>query len=592
MKSKLYSIIMIILAATIVACEEYLDQENPNRVTQDSFWSNLDETDRTVTSVYNAMLNHYVTAGQWENHRSDLTSPLNNRNGNAVNANNELWYSHTYNASTRQISNRWQAWYTVIQRANQAISGLENLPDEVKELNTVEWNSQMGQAVFFRGLMHFYLHSNFNNGRIIIRDNNILGEEFNSSLSSSEEVLAFFRNDFKRAYDLLPFEYAEAGKSVGRVRKGAAALLLAKSYLYENQYDSAITVLEDLIDRKAEFGFDLLTGDDRLYVYGTTGEHNVESILEITYELEGEELLRFHEAASHNRWARFHSPGANRNNNSISFPFGGGSGEVTMSAWLAYAYKNEEVDAVTYGNRIVSLRAQAMAALPMDTFPGYYGQPIVANAASFNTRTVGYFRKYSNWDVLENELDNVRGENWYSDKNVVLYRFADAYLMLAECYAQTGDAQKALDLINVIRSRWELVLRGTDVSGTGGTYDGEAYTPEMVMDTIMYHERPLEIGLDGVFERVNDLRRWGVAGERYQALSEEDWWVEDLQTAYPTITAFPDLTGCVIMKGTAPVDATKNVVEKEFQDAALKFASEPYGYFPIPETELETNTSL
>ena len=98
-------------------------------------------------------------------------------------------------------------------------------------------------------------------------------------------------------------------------------------------------------------------------------------------------------------------------------------------------------------------------------------------------------------------------ENTYDSNNYRIFRFADAVLMSAECYAELGDLSSATRYLNMTRDR-----AGLDPLPDYTEY--EAFMEEL------REERARELG--GEFTRKFDLVRWGIWYERTKTLSGND----------------------------------------------------------------------
>lgn len=94
--------------------------------------------------------------------------------------------------------------------------------------------------------------------------------------------------------------------------------------------------------------------------------------------------------------------------------------------------------------------------------------------------------------------------NYYDHNNYKIFRYADAVLMLAECYAETNQPEKALVALNEVKQRAGIALC------TETAYDA-------LLDEIRA-ERARE--LIGEFHRKFDLVRWGIWYERLMAYND------------------------------------------------------------------------
>ena len=581
------SIILIFTVGLISSCnDEYLNETNPNVIPQDNFWRNLSETDLGLNATYKTLHNPNVLNIIPEILRSDMGYP---GYGRPIPENTEPFYNHTYTLSSPEVSDKWETNYVGIFRANQVIEALKNIEGTVDD--EAEWTSQMAQARFLRGLFHFYLYSTYNNGSIIIRDFvPVAQDDFYPPLSSAEDVIEFIRDDLEYAYENLyaKGEYPDNDKS--RATSGAAATILGTSYLYERKYELAMPYFDDVINNH---GYELVYDMDLLFT--TAGEHNAESIFEITFtetEIQVEE----------SQWTG--DSGTNWLNQQTSNTRG-----AVGPAWIAHAYKTEPMDPLDSRNyyedvfngnaltlRNVPLRASAMIAIPEDNQTTYYLDGTVTQYNRFHATSWGFawWKKYTNHDIVSREGDLPNGAV-FSSKNVTLNRLADVMLMQAECKIKTGAIDDALELINEIRKRWGLVLLGESGSDPGHTFDGEIYTEESLMHHLMYIEKPLEMAIEGHAIRFLDFQRWKVSEnygfkDRLQELSDLTLYGVHFQYVHPE-------TGNLTWKWgwTSLVEVgTGNykVVDYEYDIPYLNYNEALHGTYPIPLSEININPNV
>ena len=572
-------VLVALMFLTFSCAEDFLEEANPNGISTDIFWSNLEETDATLTSVYGGLLNTWVVNVGAENLRADMAFP---RERTRVTGSGVPFYFQQFNNSNQLIGRKWDASYQVVFRANQVIEALEKLEGTVNNDRLV---TQMAQARFFRGLMHHYLHGTFNNGQIIIRDRVPQSlEDFNQPVASSDEVIAFIRQDLEYAYDNLPASYPAGNE--GRVTAATAATILANTYLFEADYEAAKPLYKDVIENPA-YGRELVT--DPALQWTDAGEFNKESLFEIGYSLDYQlEDTQWDEESFNSRLARFTCP-QNRG--------GGGQDVFTPVAWLTHEYRQEEMDPLDQRNyvtgddgqprlRTATLRTSAMMAMVDDLDTPYYLQPNAANAANFTRLTFTYTKKYSNHDIVTHE-NEVGLTPWKSGRNVIVNRLAEVYLNLAECQIQTGEIDEALANINAIRARWGLVLLGpsTDASRT---FDGITYDANSLMDRFMFVEKPLELSMEGHAIRAIDLRRWGITKQRFEELAALEFYVENYQY---TTEAGDNATRRESLLGAGPAPAGATAIE-EYDLTAENYNPDVHAYYPIPLSEVQNNSSI
>ncbi|ANW96611.1 hypothetical protein AXE80_10130 [Wenyingzhuangia fucanilytica] len=607
----------ILLAFLVFSCEDYLDEPNPNTPELLESITNLDDTNRVLNGVYNSLFNHYVLSIEEDHFRTDISAMKNRLNPDVGFPEHLDFYYKTVSPTTVRIEQRWGALYRGIFTANQALAALDIVKPSLTNADQLErWNQQRAQALFFRGTYHFYAHSVFNNGNVIIRDKYEQDiDKRHKEVSSSDEVIAFFRKDLEEAIPYLPMpnEVTE----LGRVTKGAAKMILANSYLYEateggqqnmSLINEAIKIYEDLRDN---YGYALETEVNPITgskMFTTAGDFNSESIFEIPYTTDfGIELSEFNEASPHSRLAR----------RSAHFKFGG-QDFIQPAAWLVLAYESDPLDSsnpvntITTGDgnlntRRESLRSSNMLFLNNDLDTPVYSYPNVLNSKAVDGASWGglrnqggiftAFKKYTNHDLgIDNETVTTGG-SIKSGKNVIVNRFAEVLLNLAECYIYKGQLQDAVNEINKIRERWALVPLelSSKIDDPGVAYDATS-----LKERLMFVEKPLELSAEGHAIRVIDLRRWGIAAQRFSDLSTVYYQGVDFPRAgrrpiTPALAKgpntsigggfFSDLQ--TIDASAVPADPQAQQSQKIFQEfvgVATNY-NKNAGYLPIPAEE-------
>ena len=582
MKKLMFNKIAIIMAVAIslIACkDDFLSEVNPNEISTENFWKNTTDLNTGLIAVYNAFKDGNVMSTGNEYNRSDMSFPGWGR----PNTSNEYWLQ-TFNDASGAPNSKWQAIYKGIFRANQVIAACENLMPILNEENKIEATLVLAQARAMRGMFYFFLHNSFNQGAVPIYDFVPADEsEFYQPISSAETVRTFFTADLEFGMDNLPKSYN--ANNLGRITAGACSALLGQSYLYANEYDKAAEYFKDVIDN---YGYQLTASIGSNFT--TKDELNIESILEINYSLSFKSEIDV-----------YSSENVSSTNNFAFSPVGGWR-SIYPSCWLIMEYKKEQLDFADPRNLVTdatgthlrkySLRTSYSIALVDDPDLPYYGLT-TAQATAFNNKETGYWRKYTNWDITDNEK-NISQATPRSGVNVRVIRLADVYLMYAESLIKGGTDDSKIDealmYVNKVRRRSAVKLLG--LSGSGeypfNDHDNITYNAQSLMNHLMYVERPLELSAEGHAIRTIDLRRWGITQQRFQELSLKQYYVND----YKYIDADgKDGTrwGSILMD-----DGAKPAVEafNEFTQSAQNYIETEHAYWPIPNSEITANPKL
>ncbi|MCL7762602.1 RagB/SusD family nutrient uptake outer membrane protein [Polaribacter sp. Z014] len=577
--------IVMLIALSLIACDkEFLEETNPNEISTDSFWKSVDDLTLGINAVYNTFKDGSIMLTGDETVRADLAYPGYGR----PNTTNE-YYLKTFNDASTSVNNKWQALYKGIFRANQVIEACDRLMGTLgstqKEKSALEI---LAQAKFFRGLFYFYLHNSFNQGAVPIFNFVPATEsDFYQPISTAETVRDFYIADLEFAKENLPATW-ELSNDKGRVTSGAATAVLGKSYLYAKDYVTAKEYFKSVIN---DFDYSLTPNIGSNFT--TADELNSESILEINYSL--------------NYKAEINPYAAEQTSSLLNFTFSsaqtGGYRSVYPACWLIMEYKNEKLDYSDERNLITeedgtvrlrdySLRTSYSIALVDDRDLEYYGAT-TAQKSIFNGKETAYWRKYTNWDITDNEK-NISQSTPRSGVNVRVIRLSDVLLMYAECLIEGGNndggVDEALLAINKVRHRSAVQLLGLNLTGDypANDHDNISYTAQSLMHHLMYIERPLELSAEGMAIRVMDLRRWGITKQRYQELSLKRYNVKDYD--------FVDLNGKnqtrwgSVLIETDEADSHPDL--NEFEQSAENYNEAEHGYWPIPNSEVVANPNL
>jgi len=108
----------------------------------------------------------------------------------------------------------------------------------------------------------------------------------------------------------------------------------------------------------------------------------------------------------------------------------------------------------------------------------------------------------------------IKGSYWASSMNRIVFRYADVLLMRAEAYAQLGQPDQAVNLVNQLRTRaagsTQMISNYQSAYGVKmyvANYKG-TYTKDAAVRMVKM-ERRLELAMES--ERFFDLVRWGDA---------------------------------------------------------------------------------
>ena len=353
--------------------------------------------------------------------------------------------------------NFWQYRYKGILRCNIAIERIPGVEFEDESLR----DRYVAEAKFLRAYQYFDLVRYFGGVPLV------LGMKMPSEIegiqrASAAEVYTQIENDLKDAANVLPVKGEYASADLGRATKGAAQGLLAKAYLYQEKYEEAEDMLEQVmgLNGHASQGYDLL--DDFGDVWSISHNNSVESLFEvqtnsdIAYNL-GLRMPVVCGSRDDGGWAW----GLPTSNLETAFKT---AGDDIRLKWTIIKDKATSVPGDTHWSSTVP-----------------YSVSTDSHKSGRVTRKVyiPYAQRPEPYDASHNPL------------NYRILRYADVLLMYAEVENVLKDDGQARWALNKVRERVD--LGPVESSGTE------------LRDAIR-QERRLELALEN--QRLFDIRRW------------------------------------------------------------------------------------
>jgi starch-binding outer membrane protein, SusD/RagB family len=582
MKKIVISIMMGLLAFTSCNDEDFL-QKFPHSPTDLSFYTTVDGAKQGLMAAYDVLqLGERVERIEFFGTVCSGDAMAGGQPGGGDQPAMQAYMKFQAAASgvpATYIGAYWAAMYMGIYRCNILIQYMEDVeslvdfPEETRQ-------QLIGEATFLRGLFHFKLQTKYGGYPQLQEDfnNQLLGVPYlDHVLAASEwaqvrptldETWTNIEEDFQAAADLLKNRDDYSVDYRGRATKGAAQAMLAKSHLYQNEFEPAYEIIDGIIasdqyklmgENGELFTVDRLTKEGIVpvqmpgykWIWQPEANNCDESIFDVQHMADHTTLWPEGEEGS--LVATYYRP-----RNVMAYGAEGTLGTVNIgwgfilptTFFLETAYAE-----VGCEPRERDPRFDISVIEPTDSIPFYYVDPIlratypdsVAYDAWFNWPCTGY----ATWKYFEDPIFNINntqlGDN---PMNTKYFRFADLLLMGAEAALQTGHADKATEWINRVRTR---------ARNSGNTGFPEDLTQSEVTLEAVYAERRVELAFEG--HQFFDIVRTGRAVQvlTVDALSRPEF-----------ITT------------TNPID--NRTAPQQFGD---QFQTGKNEIFPIPQTEVD-----
>ncbi|WP_179021778.1 RagB/SusD family nutrient uptake outer membrane protein [Winogradskyella forsetii] len=388
-------IVLSTIILTFGACEDFLEQSPETFQTPQNFFETEAQINEAISGIYNTNRG-LMNGAHWRfgENRSDNTSFQYNPNDRGGISNEDIDNFLMLSANPN-LGSYWGTSYSGISRANFALENLDNVPFNDEAIR----NFRRGEILFLRSWFYFNLVQLYGDVPYVTSAGDspeeILSDEFLARIPA-DQVYANILEDMQQAIDLLP---NSGDTDSGRATRGAALMLKAKIHMVLQEFALAETLLEQM----QGLGYSLQS--DYASIFAPDNKNNSEMVFEIQYS--------FALGQASNFVSRF-------------VPFNSGSDILG--------------DSGPAGSRA----GQNQPTLDLINLYDADDARLLHNISFYdNGTTVEPWMSKFNYGFEDDGLQDV---------NFPMFRYADALLMLAECYERTGGGDP-IPLLSEVRSR-------------------------------------------------------------------------------------------------------------------------------------------
>ena len=481
MKKKLticYTSLVSLILLFLVSCND-LDLAPTNQFTDLNYWTSTDKASSILSMAYSQMFgaNYYFA-----NER--LTDNLYEDRGNS---DEKTFTAGQADPSLGRFANEWSDCYAGIKTCHTFLENVDRVPDMNETLKT----RMKAEARFIRAYLFFRMTSQYGDIPLFYR-NLTLQEATDIPRSPKSEVLDFIRTELNEIVSILPTKQEYSAADNGRITKGAVMMLMARTYLYENDWTNTASICEKIMN--GDYGqYSLFPSYEGLFL--PENEYNSEVILDIGYAPNLRTWSEYYDAIPLSSGGRISAFAPTQelvddyvmlNGRGINE---GGSGYNENTPYVNrdprfgltivyHGYQWKRSDGTTATIYIQPGSSALAGASNLDEYAGP-GQ---------NTTATGYY--------LRKWYDPTAPQGMAAGLNLILMRYADVLLMYAEAKNELG--QMNADI-------WDKTVRA--IRARAGFTDASALNyPDSDLQNIIRRERRCELVLEGL--RLFDIRRW------------------------------------------------------------------------------------
>ena len=524
MKTKIYQILIAACAVCVLtSCSDFLDEHVPQGTLSDEQVKTPENAEAMVVSAYAIFTTAEDINSSFSMWNFDVRSDDAYKGGSGTSDGDvfhQLEVQQGVLTTNWNINDMWVRLYNSLSRVNSAIALLNETGDDYAMKQ-----QRQAEMKFLRAYGHFLLKRLYKNIPFVVNENLTYDEynELSNRAYSNDEGWQLIIDDLMEAYNTLP----QTQEDKGRPTKATAAAFLAKVYLYKAYHQDDANSNQVTSINQADLEKVIEFTNPSLYAgYGLEEDLHNNFRPEEQYE-NGKESL----------WAIQYSRNDGSTYGNLNWSYGlippnipgatdGGCDFYKPSQNLVNAYRTgadglpllDTFNQKDYDMASDNADPRLFLTVGMPGLPYMFNKNYMMEETSIWSRSNGLYGYHvslkQNVDpaLIDNYL--IKGSYWASPMNRIVFRYADVLLERAEAYAQLGQTDQAIALVNQIRTR---AAGSTQMIGNyQNTYGVKMYVTNYKGSyskddaiKIVKMERRLELGME--CERFFDLVRWGDA---------------------------------------------------------------------------------
>ena len=505
------------------SCNDFLDEHKPQATLSDEQVKSPENAEAMAISAYAIFTSAEDINSSFSMWNFDVRSDDAYKGGNGTSDGDvfhQLEIQQGVLTTNWNINDMWVRLYNSLSRVNSAIALLNETDDSYAMKG-----QRLAEMKFLRAYGHFLLKRLYKNIPFVINENLTYDEynELSNTQYSNDEGWQLIINDLMEAYNTLPVVQQDKG----RPTKAAAAAFLAKVYLYkayrqdDAKSNQVTSINQGDLEKVIEFTNPALYAN-----YGLEDDIHNNFRPEEQYE-NGIESI----------WAIQYSRNDGSTYGNLNWSYGlippnipgatdGGCDFYKPSQNLVNAYHTgadglpllDNFNEKDFDLSTDNADPRLFLTVGMPGLPYMFNRNYMMEETSIWSRSNGLYGYYVS---LKHNVDPaligsylIKGSYWASSMNRIVFRYADVLLMRAEAYAQLGQTDQAITLVNQLRSRaatsTQMISSYPNSYGVKmyiSNYRG-SYSKDQAVK-IVKMERRLEMGMES--ERFFDLVRWGDA---------------------------------------------------------------------------------
>ena len=524
---KLNRIIAIFASVLLLgSCNYLLDKSPLGSLAVENYYTTEEEVNTAVLGVYHVFMTenfglyHYLHVGDNISDDSELGNSRSDGLAWAGNAKSLVQYN-ILTTNSYACNNTWNQDWQVVTKSNYIIENAEKNDIPNKDLYIAE-------AKFLRSYVYFDMAAQL--GGLPLVDHILTPEEYYMPRTTMDETWAFVEQGLTEAAEGLPTSWD--GANTGRATKGTALAMLARAYVYHASYDKKQETWQkayDALKKVIDGGYFQL-----LPKYSDVFDHDNRNNKEICFSIQF--------------WTTVNGWGDSNDGNMMSF-YGRDAGVKASDLkstdpnipdnkvlddllgpgtydWVYNTMKAEGVFVDEKGEPRgydKKMTGWSLHCPTLDLYNAFEeGDPrraatiiergeVFDGFTHFNLSSPSGFQSKKEYCPMKYRTDPGNEDNLST--NLIVLRYSDILLYMAETCNELGKASEALQYLEMVRARAR--NSGSDKNVLPQITE----TNQAKLRELIWHERRVELAME--YNRYYDLARTGRLYETMKAYYEK-----------------------------------------------------------------------
>ncbi|UKM63838.1 RagB/SusD family nutrient uptake outer membrane protein [Flavobacteriaceae bacterium GSB9] len=277
MRTKILYTLTFLIVSVNFSCDNYLDLKPENGTIRQEFWQTKEDVQSAVIGIYSAMLRTDATLAEYMFAYGELRGGMVAPGPRMTEEQIELLTSNILPANS--LTN-WYLFYRIINYCNTVIDLAPGVLENDPTFTQTQLNNYLSEALAIRAYLYFTLARTFKDVPLKLEATLSDQDNFQLPVTPQADIFAQVVTDLTMAEGYAVEDYEDIASNKGRVTKNAINAMLTDVYLWQENYEAALTAANKVINSGE---YQLIDASPQWFTEVFARGNSSESIFELQY---------------------------------------------------------------------------------------------------------------------------------------------------------------------------------------------------------------------------------------------------------------------------------------------------------------------